>query len=140
MSVLARAAMTAGIAGVALMGGALTPTAAAQAGTAKDSRHTYTCSNKGGGPNHTVNCNGLITVDNVLSNITISVGDINILSDNQLNQLEIALANTSDNAVNQNVGLELLKLEGTVVNTYLQEFNTVLDIGKVKVCALSFCR
>lgn len=136
MSVLARVALTAGVA-AALVGGALTP--AAQAGSAKDSKHTHTCSNKGGGQNHTVNCFGLITVNNVLNNTTITVGDVNVLTDNQLGEIEIALANASDNSVNRNVSLQLLKLEETVVNTYLQKFDIVLNVGKVNVCALSIC-
>ncbi|OAH09841.1 hypothetical protein [Streptomyces jeddahensis] len=137
MSVLARVALTAGVA-AALAGGALTP-AAAQVSSPKDAKHTYTCSNKGGGPNHTVNCFGLITVNNVLNNTTITVGDINVLTDNQLDEIEIALATASGNSVNQNAAIQLLKLEGTVLNTYLQNFDIVLNASKVNVCALSVC-
>jgi len=138
MSALGRVALTAGVA-AALTVAALTPTVAAHTSSATDSKHTYTCSNKGGGPNHTVNCSGLITVNNVLNNTNIAVGDINVLTDNQLEEIEIALANTSDNAVNQKVTLQLLKLEGTVGNTYLQKFDTLVKASQVNVCALSIC-
>ena len=93
----------------------------------------------GGGPNHTVNGSGLITVNNVLNGTTITVGVINVLTDNQLEEIEIALANISDNAVNQNVTLQLLKLEGTVVNAYLQKFDILVKASQVNTCAVSIC-
>ncbi|MBT2370196.1 preprotein translocase subunit TatB [Streptomyces sp. ISL-10] len=136
MSVLSRVALAAGLAAV-LVGGAFAP--AAQAGSAKGSKHTYTCSNRGGGPNHTVNCSGLITVNNVLNNTTVTVGDINVLTDNQLEDLEINLVNAADSTVNQNVALQLLKLEGAVVNTYVQGLDSALFTGRVTVCAMRFC-
>ncbi|MEU0942331.1 preprotein translocase subunit TatB [Streptomyces canus] len=137
MSVRARVAMTAA-ATAALVGTALVP-AAAQPTLAKDAKHTYTCSNKGGGPNHTVNCTGLITVNNILNNTTLTVGDVNVLTDLQLKDLDVTLARIADNNVNTDLRLQLLKLRGTVIDTYLQHFDILLDAGKVKICALSIC-
>lgn len=137
MSVRARAAMTAAAA-AALVGTALVP-AAAQSTFAKDAKHSYTCSNKGGGPNHTVNCTGLITANNVLNNTTITVGDVNVLTDLQLKDLDVALARIADNNVNTELHLQLLKLQGGVIDTYLQHFEILLNAGKVKVCAPGIC-
>ncbi|OEJ55239.1 hypothetical protein BGM19_36140 [Streptomyces agglomeratus] len=50
----------------AALAGAAIATAAAQQ-TRTTTTHPYSCSNVGGGPGHTVNCSGLVTVNNVLN-------------------------------------------------------------------------
>lgn len=104
-----------------------------------NSTHNYTCSNQGGGPNHTVNCAGLITVNNVLDNTTVNISDINVLNNTQLGDLQVALANVSDNDVNLPVDVQLLDLQKTVVNTYLSKFGIVLVASDVNVCAAGVC-
>ncbi|OEJ56827.1 preprotein translocase subunit TatB [Streptomyces agglomeratus] len=136
MRKLARFTATAGLA-VSLVGAAVAP-AAAQQQTAS-SPHSYTCSNQGGGPNHTVNCSGLITVNNVLNGTTVNVGDINVLSGTQLDNLEVALVNVADNNVNLPVTVQLANLEAATISTYLTNFGiTVLPV-KVNICAGSIC-
>ncbi|OEJ23257.1 hypothetical protein AR457_00545 [Streptomyces agglomeratus] len=49
----------------AALAGAAIATAAAQ--QTRTTTHPYSCSNVGGGPGHTVNCSGLVTVNNVLN-------------------------------------------------------------------------
>ncbi|MGA5900252.1 preprotein translocase subunit TatB [Streptomyces venetus] len=128
---------TAVAATAALTGAAITP-AAAQTDRAATG-HPYTCSNQGGGPNHTVNCSGLITVNNVLNNTTVNIGNINVLSGTQLNDLQVSLANVADNNVNAPITVQLAALETTVVNTYLTKFGiTVLPVS-VGVCAAGIC-
>ncbi len=74
------------------------------------SPHSYTCSNQGGGPDHTVNCSGLITVDNVLNGTIVNVGDINVLTGTQLDDLEVSLVNVADKNVNLPVTVQLTNL------------------------------
>jgi hypothetical protein len=133
---LARFAATTGLA-AALVGVGVAPATAQQ--HSSSSPHSYSCSNHGGGPDHTVNCSGLITVNNVLSGTTVNVGDINVLSGNQLDDLEVALVNVADNNVNLPVTVQLANLEVATVNTYLSKFGiTVLPVN-VKICAGSIC-
>ncbi|MEV5320565.1 preprotein translocase subunit TatB [Streptomyces sp. NPDC052687] len=132
---LARIAAAAAVT-TALTGAAIAPAAA---GTNAGSGHSYTCSNQGGGPDHTVNCSGLITVNNVLNGTTVSIGDVNVLSGTQLSDLQVALANVADNNVNAPVTVQLLNLETAAINTYLSKFGiTVLPVN-VKLCAGSIC-
>ncbi|MFD3808666.1 hypothetical protein ACFWTC_35020 [Streptomyces sp. NPDC058619] len=67
-------ALTAGLAGAAVA------PAMAQQHSLASGPHSYTCSHQGGGPNHTVNCSGLITVNNVLNGTTVNIGDVNVLT------------------------------------------------------------
>ncbi|MDJ0464275.1 preprotein translocase subunit TatB [Streptomyces sp. H27-C3] len=136
MSKLARLAAATGLAAV-LAAGAAAPAGAQQ--QAATSPHNYTCSNQGGGANHTVNCSGLITVNNVLNGTTVNVGDLNVLNGTQLNDLQVALANVADNSVNLPVTVQLLNLENTTITTYLQKFGiTVLPVN-LNICAGSIC-
>lgn len=132
MSKLARMAAVAAVAAV-LTGGAFMPSASAT------SSHSYTCSNQGGGPHHTVNCVGTITVNNVLDNVNVTVKDINVLNNAQLNTLQNVLVNVSDNDVNAPVTVQIGDLQTAVITTYLQNFKiTVLPVN-VSVCAASIC-
>ncbi|MGQ5640922.1 MULTISPECIES: preprotein translocase subunit TatB [unclassified Streptomyces] len=133
---LARFAATA-ITAAALTGAAVAPAAAQQQRPATS--HPYTCSNQGGGANHTVNCSGLITVNNVLDNTTINVHDINVLNGTQLNDLQVALANVADNNVNAPITTQLTALQTAVVNTYVTQFGVTILPVNVGVCALSIC-
>ncbi|MFD3682886.1 preprotein translocase subunit TatB [Streptomyces sp. NPDC058613] len=121
----------------ALAGAAVAPAAAQP--TSTTTAHPYSCSNVGGGPNHTVNCSGLITVNNVLNGTTVNIGDINVLNGTQINDLQVALANVADNNVNAPVTVQLLKLETAAISTYLSKFGlTVLPVN-VGICAGSIC-
>ncbi|UFQ19961.1 MULTISPECIES: preprotein translocase subunit TatB [Streptomyces] len=133
---LARFAAATGLA-AALIGAGVAPATAQQ--HSAGSPHSYTCSNQGGGPDHTVNCSGLITVNNVLNGTTVNVGDINVLSGNQLGDLEVALTDVADTSVNLPVTVQLANLEVATVDTYLSKFGiTVLPVD-VKVCVGSVC-
>ncbi|MET9958114.1 preprotein translocase subunit TatB [Streptomyces sp. NPDC006326] len=121
----------------ALAGAAVAPAAAQQ--NSATTTHPYACSNQGGGPSHTVNCSGLITVNNVLNGTTVNIGDLNVLNGTQLNDLQVALANVADNNVNAPVTVQLLNLETAAITTYLTKFGiTVLPVN-VGVCAGSIC-
>ncbi|MGW7456317.1 preprotein translocase subunit TatB [Streptomyces sp. NPDC054797] len=121
----------------ALAGAAVAPAAAQQ--TSTTTTHPYSCSNVGSGAGHTVNCSGLITVNNVLNGTTVNVGDLNVLNGTQLNDLQVALANVADNNVNAPVTVQLLNLETATINTYLTKFGiTVLPVN-LNVCAGSIC-
>ncbi|MFD3875737.1 preprotein translocase subunit TatB [Streptomyces sp. NPDC058623] len=123
-------ALAAALAGVAIAPAAAQPTT---------TTHPYSCSNQGGGPNHTVNCSGLITVNNVLNGTTVNIGDVNVLNGTQINDLQVALANVADNNVNAPVTVQLLKLETAAISTYLTKFGiTVLPVN-VGICAGSIC-
>ncbi|WP_073224360.1 preprotein translocase subunit TatB [Streptomyces sp. NBRC 110465] len=122
----------------ALALGAFAPAASATARSAT-TPHPYSCSNQGGGPNHTVNCSGLITVNNVLNGTTVNIGDVNVLSGTQLNDLEVALVNAADNNVNLPVTVQIANLENTVVATYLSKFGIALLPVNVNICAGSIC-
>ncbi|MGW7461872.1 preprotein translocase subunit TatB [Streptomyces sp. NPDC054797] len=122
----------------ALAGAAVAP-ATAQQHSPTSGPHSYTCSNQGGGPNHTVNCSGLITVNNVLNGTTVNIGDVNVLTGTQLSDLQAALVNVADNNVNAPVTVQLLNLETAAINTYLQKFNIVVLPVNVGVCAGSIC-
>ncbi|MGX1885769.1 preprotein translocase subunit TatB [Streptomyces sp. NPDC055287] len=112
------------------------PAAAQQTST---TTHPYSCSNAGGGPGHTVNCSGLVTVNNVLNGTTVNIKDINVLTGTQINDLQVALANVADNNVNAPVALQLLPLETAAITTYLTMFGiTVLPVN-VGICAGSIC-
>ncbi|MET8454468.1 preprotein translocase subunit TatB [Streptomyces sp. NPDC005209] len=132
MSKLARMAAVTAVAAV-LTGGAFMPSASA------NGSHSYTCSNQGGGPNHTVNCIGTITVNNVLNNTTVVVKDVNVLNGTQLNTLQNALVNVSNNDVNAPVSVQIGDLQTAVITTYLQNFSiTVLPVN-ISVCDGSIC-
>ncbi|MEU2718806.1 preprotein translocase subunit TatB [Streptomyces sp. NPDC007205] len=134
MHKLARLAAVTTIAAV-ITGGVLANPASA------NSPHTYTCSNQGGGPNHTVNCSGLITVGDLLSDnkINISVKDINVLNDTQLNTLQTALVNVSDNSIFLPLAIQLTNVQGAVLDTYLRNFNVKVLPTDVTVCVGSIC-
>ncbi|MEU0663961.1 preprotein translocase subunit TatB [Streptomyces lavendulocolor] len=136
MRKFASAVATATLVSSLLSAGAL-PASAQQQNTT--SPHSYTCSNQGGGPNHTVNCSGLITVNNVLNGTQVNVGDINVLSGNQLDTLELALVKAADNSVNLPVTLQVANLEKTAINTYLTKFGIAVLPVKVEICAGSIC-
>ncbi|MEU9984065.1 hypothetical protein [Streptomyces sp. NPDC050856] len=75
----------------------------------------------------------------MLNGTTVNVGDINVLSGNQLDDLEVALVNVADNNVNLPVTVQLANLEVATVNTYLSKFGiTVLPVN-VKICAAGVC-
>ncbi|MEU7061259.1 preprotein translocase subunit TatB [Streptomyces sp. NPDC046197] len=131
MSKLARMAAVTAAAAV-LTGGALATSASA-------SSHPYSCSNQGGGPNHTVNCSGLITVNNVLNGTTVDVHDVNVLNGTQINTLQNALANVSDNDVNLPVTVQIGHLQTAVINTYLKNFGITVLPANISVCAGSVC-
>ncbi|GGX40985.1 hypothetical protein GCM10010353_65460 [Streptomyces chryseus] len=121
----------------ALAGVAIAPAAAQQPSTT--TTHPYSCSNVGGGPGHTVNCSGLVTVNNVLNGTTVNIKDINVLTGTQINDLQVALANVADNNVNAPVTVQLLNLETAAITTYLTKFGiTVLPVN-VGICAGSIC-
>jgi uncharacterized protein YejL (UPF0352 family) len=128
MSKLARIAATAGVT-AALMGGVFAP--AASAGSSRE----YTCTNQGGGRDHQVTCIGQITTGDVLTGTTINIGDVNVLSDNQLKDLQAALVNVADTKINAPVNLQLIALENAVIKTYLTKFGVTVLPVKVKVCA-----
>ncbi|MGV9245544.1 preprotein translocase subunit TatB [Streptomyces sp. NPDC003710] len=134
MSKLARMAAVTAVTAV-LTGGALAPSASATPATS----HPYSCSNQGGGANHTVNCSGLITVNNVLNGTTVNVHDINVLNSAQLNTMQNALVNVSDNDVNLPVTVQIGNLQTAVVSTYLKNFGITVLPAKVSVCAGSVC-
>ncbi|MEU1630262.1 preprotein translocase subunit TatB [Streptomyces sp. NPDC020096] len=131
MSKLARMAAVTAVAAV-LTGGAFAPSASATS-------HPYSCSNQGGGANHTVNCSGLITVNNVLNGTTVDVHDINVLNGTQVNTLQNALATVSDNDVNLPATVQVGDLQTAVVNTYLNDFHLTVLPANVSVCAGSVC-
>ncbi|MFD9337523.1 preprotein translocase subunit TatB [Streptomyces sp. NPDC060028] len=122
----------------ALAGAAIAP-AAAQQHSPAGGPHSYTCSNQGGGPNHTVNCSGLITVNNVLNRTTVNIGDVYVLTGAQLSDLQAALVNVADNNVNAPITVQLLNLETAAITTYLQKFSIVVLPVNVGVCAGSIC-
>ncbi|GAA3130520.1 hypothetical protein [Streptosporangium carneum] len=130
MRKITRLAAVAGLS-AALAGGALTQGAFAQTGGGSTSPHAYTCSNSGDGINHVVSCVGKITDNDVLKNVTVNVKDINVLSDNQLKDLEVALVNVADNKVNLPVLIQKNELVTTTVNTYLSKFGIVINVLKV---------
>ncbi|PCG81898.1 preprotein translocase subunit TatB [Streptomyces sp. WZ.A104] len=138
MSSILRKAAGCALAG-ALAVGAFTPAASAAPTRNATTPHPYSCSNQGGGPNHTVNCSGLITVNNVLNGTTVNIGDVNVLSGTQLNDLEVALVNVADNNVNLPVTVQLLNLESTAVTTYLSKFGIAILPVDVNICAGSIC-
>ncbi|MEV6959128.1 preprotein translocase subunit TatB [Streptomyces sp. NPDC051207] len=121
----------------ALTAAAVTPAVAQQ--HSSTSPRDYTCSNQGGGPDHSVICSGLITVNNVLNGTTVNIGDINVLNDTQLSDLEIALVKVADNNINAPVTVQVAALETAVVNTYLTKFGIAVLPIKVNVCAVSVC-
>ncbi|KPI22088.1 hypothetical protein OV450_7505 [Actinobacteria bacterium OV450] len=130
MSKFARLAAVTAITAL-LTGGALAPSASAD--------NAYTCNNQGVGVGHTVSCLGVITVNNVLDNTTVTVHDVNVLNGTQLNNLQVALVNVSNNNINVPVNIQLVNLQNTVVSTYLTQFGITVPVTAVNVCAGSIC-
>ncbi|WP_188192447.1 preprotein translocase subunit TatB [Nonomuraea sp. SYSU D8015] len=128
MPKIASITAAAGIA-AALMGGVFAPAASA------DSNHKYTCTNQGGGPNHRVTCIGNITLSNALNDTTINVGDVNVLSDIQLRNLEAELVEVADNHVNAPVLVQLAALQEAVVNVYRNRLGIIVLPSAINVCS-----
>ncbi|GFH39070.1 preprotein translocase subunit TatB [Streptomyces pacificus] len=122
------ARVAAAAAAAVLAGGLFAPAASAS------SSHPYTCANQSVG----VNCSGVITVDDVLNDITIDIGGVSALNGTQINDLEIALVNVADNNVNAPVTVQIGALETTVITTLANYGKTVLPTN-VNVCAGSIC-
>jgi hypothetical protein len=130
MAKIGRLAAAVGFCAV-LAGGAFAPSAMATT----TSGHEFACSNSGSGINHVVNCVGKITDNNVLKDVTVTVGDINVLNNTQLSDLEVALANVSDNDVNLPVTIQKVDLTAATVTSYLKD-GIILDTSKVLVDVL----
>jgi hypothetical protein len=108
---------------------------AAQAGAAANNggsngQKNFTCTNQGGGPNHTVYCGGILNGNTV----TVNVADGTVLSDSQLTTLDAALDNEAVLISGLDPATQVKDIDVTVVDTYLTKFNLVLLISKVTTC------
>ncbi len=113
---------------------------AAQAGTPRNNggsggQKNFSCTNQGGGPNHTVYCGGILNGDT----LTVTVGDVNVLSDNQLTALEDSLDNEVIVVKDLDPATQVKDIDLSVVNVYLTKFNLTLLVSKVISCSGSVC-
>ncbi|WP_129312281.1 hypothetical protein [Streptomyces sp. L2] len=134
MPKLVRLAAAASVAALMTGGVLVSPASAAPA-------HDYSCSNQGGAADHTVNCSGLITIADVLSDnkVNISVKDIDVLNDAQLATLETALTKVAGNDILLPSTIQLADLQLAVVNTYVNDFKIKLSPANVMVCIGRIC-
>ncbi|GAA4608569.1 hypothetical protein BJY16_006908 [Actinoplanes octamycinicus] len=102
------------------------PATAAPAMSSGNGNKNYTCTNQGGGKDHKVNCVGTVN-DN---NVTVTVGDVNVLSGTQL----VALQNVLNNA-----GVDVTVIKTAVAGFYLTNLGKSLDLDVITVCLVSNC-
>lgn len=121
----------------AMIAGAVSPSATAEGRGAAGS-HTYVCANKGGGPNHTVNCTGAIIVNSTVSDTTVNVVDQHVLNNGQINDMQVGLTNVSNNNANRPVQAQLHRLENTVIAPYVRNFGSGISVNNIQVCAPVF--
>lgn len=95
----------------------------------------YTCTNQGGGPNHKVTCVGTINGNNV----TVNVGDINVLSGNDLKLLQTVLNDVTVQVVNLDVDTQIKQIEAAVLNFYVAKLLIPITVDKIQVCVAATC-
>jgi hypothetical protein len=96
----------------------------------------FTCTNQGGGPDHTVYCGGILNGNTV----NVNVGDVNVLSGDQLSVLENSLDNEVIIVKDLDVVTQVKDIDLDVVTVYLTHFNIPILISKVKTCVgVVFC-
>ena len=109
------------------------PAASAQA--SKPSGKNYTCSNQGGGPNHKVTCIGTVNGNNV----TVNVGDVNVLSSNNLILLQNVLNNATLQVANLDVDTQIKQIEASVLTFYVTKLLIPITLDKIQVCIALKC-
>lgn len=107
-----------------LMGGA----ASAQAGTAAGTDDGWKCVNK----------KSVKLVSCTLNDITINVGDVRVLSDNEINVLEKSLNNTNIEVKILNGDINVAK--DVVVKIFKNDLNIIIFKEDVKICVLAHCK
>lgn len=95
----------------------------------------YTCTNQGGGPNHKVTCIGTINGNNV----TVNVGDITILSGNDLTLLQNVLNDITVQVATLDVAAQLKAIELAVANFYLHNLHIPITVDDIQVCIAAKC-
>lgn len=110
-------------------------TGAAVASASSSSSKNYTCSNKGGGHNHKVTCIGTVNGNNV----TVNVGDVNVLSGNQLTVLQNVLNDVTVKVANLDVNTQIKTIKAAVLNFYLTNLNIPITLDKIQVCIAVKC-
>ena len=109
--------------------------AVAVAKSGSSSGKNYTCSNQGGGPNHKVTCIGTINGNNV----TVNVGDINILSGNDLTLLQNVLNDVTVKVANLDVNTQIKSIKTAVLNFYVGSINIPITLDRIQVCIAAKC-
>ena len=116
---------------------AAAPTGAPAASTqsSSSSGKNYTCTNQGGGPNHKVTCIGTINGNNV----TVNVGDVNVLSNNDLKLLQTVLNDVTVQVKNLDVDTQIKQIEASVLNFYISKLIIPITLDKIQVCIAAKC-
>ncbi|MDI6102725.1 hypothetical protein QLQ12_29310 [Actinoplanes sp. NEAU-A12] len=109
------------------------PAASTQA--SKPSGKNYTCSNQGGGPNHKVTCIGTVNGNNV----TVNVGDVNVLSNNNLTLLQNVLNDVTVQVANLDVDTQIKQIEASVLTFYVSKLLIPITVDKIQVCVAVKC-